>query len=101
MSKKKNGGGSNKGNQDNIKPLMVPPVKSTPQVMMCLREAITHARHHRITGIMIVMVPENPENDYWMKAATPLTPTDVDLLLEAVEEGHEVVYQMGRGHRFD
>lgn len=101
MSKKNKGGGTGKSNSDNVKPLQIPPVKSTPQVMMVLRDAITHARHHRMTGIMVVMVPENVEREAFVKAATPLTPTDVDILLEMIEEGHEVVYQMGRGHSFD
>lgn len=63
MSKKKNGGNNKQGNSDNVKPLQVPPVKSTPQVMMVLRDAITHARHHRMQGVCVVMVPEDGERN--------------------------------------
>lgn len=86
---------SKNNDNPNVKPLLVPPVKSTPQVMMILREAITHARHHRMQAVFVVMVPEDGRKVNFMKAATPLTSQDIDILLDAVEEGHEVVYQLG------
>lgn len=88
MSKKKDTTGSN------IKPLLVPPAKSTAQVMMVLRDAITHARHHRMKGICVVMIPEDIERDGWVKAAVPLNAVDVNTLLDNVEDAHEVVYQL-------
>ena len=79
-----------------IKPLRVPPTESTPQVMMVLRDAITHARHNRMQSVFIVMVPQDGRRSTFMKVATPLTSTDIDVLLDAVEEGHEVVYQLDK-----
>ena len=81
--------------EDKIKPLKVPPAKSTPKVMMLLRDAITYARHHRMQSVFIVMVPSDESKTTFMKAATPMTSVDIDLLLDAIEEGHEVVYQLG------
>ena len=79
-----------------IEPLRVPPTQSTPQVMMVLRDAITHARHNRMQSIFVVMVPQDGRKSTFMKVVTPLTAQDIDVLLDAVEEGHEVVYQLDK-----
>ncbi len=69
--------------------------KSSKQVMVVLKEAIAHARKNDMQAVFIVMVPTDPDVSTFMKAATPLTAEDIDALLEVIEEGHEVVYQLG------
>lgn len=81
--------------ESKIKQLAVPESASSPQVMQILRDALAHARQNKMQGCFIVMVPEDIRKPAFLKAATPVTHQDIDILLVAIEEGHEIVWQLG------
>lgn len=67
---------------------------SPDSVMAVLKDALVYARKHSMNAAFIVMVPVDKADVSFMKAATQVTPEAIDTLLELVEEGHEVVYQL-------
>lgn len=83
-----------KGDEPPVKLLKQPKLKSSPNILECLRKGFKHIRDKECVAAVVVLI--KADGTHYVDAVVPLDNVRVDETLEGLEAAHELVYNVGK-----